>query len=61
MVRFPTLKWAQREHNLILIIPTANFKYTKLQLANDKLWFIGVDKNGEIYEIDHEFLNLVDI
>ena len=54
------MKWAQREHTLILTIPSSCFKYTKLQLSADKIWFMGVSHQGDIYEVDHALLNKVD-
>jgi len=53
----PICRWAQRESLLILTIPLNNFKYHRLQITSKKMWFLGVTKQGDINEFDHDFLH----
>lgn len=56
------MSWAQRDNMLMLTIPLNRFKYHKLQITNQKMWFLGITKTQEnnIFEIDHDFLHPID-
>ena len=60
---FPVCKWAQRDHMIMLTIPLQKFKYHKLQITDEKLWFLAVTSElvpNNIYEIDLPLLHKVD-